>query len=237
MARARSNCFCASGEHEVLKSTRPSFSCPPLREAGVVSAQLDTTRNSETTAATTVTESFIAASFCCVIELRILAIDAVARLSVPRHRSAIRESPPECRVTGSQASIYLSGGRGSSRNMPLQRRPQQQWPRCYNLGVPQSLPNRGDPSEYLSQHRAGSQRQGVGSSLAGWLSLPAPGWLSMGDSAWLMMGDPGWLSLPAPVAHHRATADIRVCYSVRVEERAVSRGGVASRGRGLRSTR
>src|SRR5215471_11474106 len=110
MARARSNCFCASGEHEVLKTTRPSFSCPPLREAGVVSAQLDTTRNSETTAATTVTESFMAASFCCVIELRILAIDPVARLSVLRHRSAILESPPECRVTGSQASIYLSGG-------------------------------------------------------------------------------------------------------------------------------
>src|SRR5215510_708276 len=69
MARARSNCFCASGEHEVLNSTRPSFSWPPLREAGVVlSAQLDTTRNSETTAATTVTESFMAASLCCVIE-------------------------------------------------------------------------------------------------------------------------------------------------------------------------
>src|SRR5215475_1649461 len=68
IARARSNCFCASGEHEVLKSTRPSFSCPALREAGVVSAQLDTTRNSETTAATTVTESFMAASLCCVIE-------------------------------------------------------------------------------------------------------------------------------------------------------------------------
>src|SRR5712664_1017377 len=26
MASARSNCFCASGEHDVLKSTRPSFS-------------------------------------------------------------------------------------------------------------------------------------------------------------------------------------------------------------------
>src|SRR5436309_4454849 len=26
IARARSNCFCASGEHDVLKSTRPSFS-------------------------------------------------------------------------------------------------------------------------------------------------------------------------------------------------------------------
>src|SRR6266404_9727850 len=26
IARARSNCFCASGEHDVLNSTRPSFS-------------------------------------------------------------------------------------------------------------------------------------------------------------------------------------------------------------------
>src|SRR5215831_11250075 len=115
MARARSNCFCASGEHEVLNSTRPSFSWPPLREAGVVSAQLDTTRNSETTAATTVTESFMAASLCWSLSAR---------------------------VTGSQASIYLSEGKGSSRNMPLQCRPQQQCPRYHNLDVPQSLPNR-----------------------------------------------------------------------------------------------
>src|SRR6266545_7228511 len=29
IASARSNCFCASGEHEVLKRTWPSFSWPP----------------------------------------------------------------------------------------------------------------------------------------------------------------------------------------------------------------
>src|SRR5215470_13439068 len=63
MARARSNCFCASGEHEVLKSTRPSFSWPPLREAGVVSAQLDTTRSSDTAAAK-LTTSFMGGLLC-----------------------------------------------------------------------------------------------------------------------------------------------------------------------------
>src|SRR6185436_13848390 len=31
MASARSNCFCASAEHEVLKSTRPSCSGAPVR--------------------------------------------------------------------------------------------------------------------------------------------------------------------------------------------------------------
>src|SRR5438093_1105256 len=41
MASARSNCFWASGEHEVLKSTRPSFSGLPAR--GSVSAHTDAT--------------------------------------------------------------------------------------------------------------------------------------------------------------------------------------------------
>src|SRR6266511_6359839 len=47
MASARSNCFCASGEHEVLKCTRPSFLRSPVQLAGSVSAQTDATRSSE----------------------------------------------------------------------------------------------------------------------------------------------------------------------------------------------
>jgi hypothetical protein len=49
MASARSNSFCASGVHEVLKCTRPSFSGSPLR--GSLSAQLGATRLSDTTVA------------------------------------------------------------------------------------------------------------------------------------------------------------------------------------------
>src|SRR5690349_3132136 len=42
MPRARSNCFCASGEHDVLKRTRPSFS-GFFFAAGSTSAQADVT--------------------------------------------------------------------------------------------------------------------------------------------------------------------------------------------------
>src|SRR5262249_8507204 len=62
MARARSNCFCASGEHEVWKSTRPSFSAFP--EAGLVSAQPDMTSKSDTAAVTKLTPSFMASLLC-----------------------------------------------------------------------------------------------------------------------------------------------------------------------------
>src|ERR1700758_3319026 len=65
IASARSNCFWASGEHEVLKSTRPSFSWLPARAAGLVSAQTDTTRDSDVTAvATKLSASFIASLLC-----------------------------------------------------------------------------------------------------------------------------------------------------------------------------
>src|SRR5712692_7201684 len=46
MASARSNCFCASGEHDVLKTTRPSFSGLPAWLAGSASAETDATRSS-----------------------------------------------------------------------------------------------------------------------------------------------------------------------------------------------
>src|SRR5438874_299820 len=49
MASARSNCFCASGEHEVLKTTRPSFSGLPVRGSGSAAAVV--TRHSEAMAA------------------------------------------------------------------------------------------------------------------------------------------------------------------------------------------
>jgi hypothetical protein len=51
IASARSNCFCASGEHEVLKCTRPSFSGPPGWLAGSEPAPPDATRDSDTTRA------------------------------------------------------------------------------------------------------------------------------------------------------------------------------------------
>src|SRR6266851_8843857 len=51
IASARSNCFCASGEHEVLKSTRPSCS-GFLRVAGSASAHTDATRYSAEISAT-----------------------------------------------------------------------------------------------------------------------------------------------------------------------------------------
>src|SRR5207244_8762525 len=51
MASARSNCFCASGEHEVLKCTRPSFSGSPVRLAGSASAHTDATRVRDATIA------------------------------------------------------------------------------------------------------------------------------------------------------------------------------------------
>src|SRR5215813_7963261 len=51
MASARSNCFCASAEHDVLKSTRPSFSGVVVR--GSASAHTDPTRTSDATSAVT----------------------------------------------------------------------------------------------------------------------------------------------------------------------------------------
>src|SRR5262249_11928143 len=62
MARARSNCSCASGEHEVLKDTRPRFSGLPV--AGFVSDQPDTTSRSDTTAVTKRTARFMAGLLC-----------------------------------------------------------------------------------------------------------------------------------------------------------------------------
>src|SRR4029077_7765001 len=53
MASARSNCFCASGEHEVLNSTRPNLSEPRARAAGSVSAQTDATGSSANSPHTT----------------------------------------------------------------------------------------------------------------------------------------------------------------------------------------
>src|SRR2546428_13317414 len=44
MASARSNCVCASGDHEFLRCTRPSFSGSPVRLAGSASAHTDATR-------------------------------------------------------------------------------------------------------------------------------------------------------------------------------------------------
>src|SRR5215510_90050 len=51
MASARSNSFCAAGEHEVLKCTRPSFSGLPVRFAGSLSAHTDATKLKDTTSA------------------------------------------------------------------------------------------------------------------------------------------------------------------------------------------
>src|SRR5262245_32314806 len=48
MASARSKSFCASGVHEVLKCTRPSFSGSPVR--GSLSAHTDVTRPRDTMA-------------------------------------------------------------------------------------------------------------------------------------------------------------------------------------------
>src|SRR5215813_8869602 len=49
IASARSNSFCASGEHEVLKCTRPSFSGLPVR--GSLSAHTGPTKLKDTTSA------------------------------------------------------------------------------------------------------------------------------------------------------------------------------------------
>src|SRR5262245_10898921 len=51
MASAPSNSFCAAGEHEVLKCTRPSFSGLPVRFAGSLSAHTDATKLKDTTSA------------------------------------------------------------------------------------------------------------------------------------------------------------------------------------------
>src|SRR5436309_5894144 len=57
IASARSNCFWASGEHEVLKSTRPSFSGLPAR--GSASAHTDATRNRDAIRAARQLEAYL----------------------------------------------------------------------------------------------------------------------------------------------------------------------------------
>src|SRR5207245_436447 len=65
MASARSNCFCASGEHEVLKCTRPSFSGSPARLAGSASAHTDATRVRDATSAVRKLTKWLMSSSLC----------------------------------------------------------------------------------------------------------------------------------------------------------------------------